>query len=84
MINDEVWLRHGVQGFSDTARFAVIHLHTPPGEPLTLRLGLVAEEEHRYTLHVGDTFPVRDETWAFDRVDHLESEQWVVVLRKVT
>lgn len=43
----------------------------------------MAEEEHRYTLHVGDTFPVRDETWAFDRVDHLESEQWVVVLRKV-
>ncbi|MCX5199166.1 hypothetical protein OOK31_35690 [Streptomyces sp. NBC_00249] len=83
MIN-EIRLRPRRTGGSDNARFAVIHLYDPPGEPLTVRLVVAADGEQKYTLGVGDTFPVREETWSLDRVENLESEDWVVILRKVS
>ncbi|GAA0273227.1 hypothetical protein GCM10010302_08560 [Streptomyces polychromogenes] len=82
MIN-EVRLWHGTAGESDDARFAVIHVYAPPGEPLTVRLAVAADGEQKYTLGVGDVFPVRDETWTLDRVDGPGSDDWVVILRKV-
>ncbi|KIF05838.1 hypothetical protein PL81_10920 [Streptomyces sp. RSD-27] len=82
MIN-EVRLWHGMAEESDKGRFAVIYVYAPPGEPLTVRLAVVdAEAERKYTLNVGDTFPVRDETWTLDRVDNPDSDEWVVILRK--
>ncbi|MGW7361913.1 DUF6406 domain-containing protein [Streptomyces sp. NPDC054841] len=83
MIN-EVRLRPRVTGGSDNARFAVIHLYAPTDEPLTVRLVVAADGEHKHTLGVGDAFPVRDEIWKLDRVEDLEGEDWVVILRKVT
>ncbi|MFG2643766.1 DUF6406 domain-containing protein [Streptomyces sp. NPDC048370] len=82
MIN-EVWLWPRVVGDSDNARFSVIHLYAPADEPLSIQLLVAADAEHTHTLHVGDMFPVRDETWKFERVDNLESERWLVLLRKV-
>ncbi|MGW7363700.1 DUF6406 domain-containing protein [Streptomyces sp. NPDC054841] len=83
MINEvRLWPR--VPGESDNAWFAVIYVYEPPGEPLTVRLVVDADGEQKYTLHVGDTFPVRDETWKLDRVDDPDSEDWVVILRRVT
>ncbi|MGW6567321.1 DUF6406 domain-containing protein [Streptomyces sp. NPDC054975] len=82
MIN-EVWLWPRVVGDSDNARFSVIRLYAPPGEPPSIRLVVAADEERTHLLYLGDTFPVRDETWKFERVGGLESERWVVLLRKV-
>ncbi|MGW2018295.1 DUF6406 domain-containing protein [Streptomyces sp. NPDC001927] len=82
MIN-EVWLWPRVVGDSDNARFSVVHLYAPAGEPLSIQLVVAADDERTYTLHVGDTFPVRDETWTFERVENLETERWLVLLRKV-
>ncbi|MFJ8162353.1 DUF6406 domain-containing protein [Streptomyces sp. NPDC096136] len=81
MIN-EVRLWHGTSGESDNGWFAVIYVYAPPGGPLTVRLVVDAAGEQKYTLGVGDTFPVLNETWMLDRVDNPESDDWVVILRK--
>ncbi|MFF9017925.1 DUF6406 domain-containing protein [Streptomyces sp. NPDC014870] len=82
-MSNEVWLWPRVVGDSDNARFSVIHLYALAGEPLRIRLLVVADEERTYDLELGETFPVREETWKFERVDNLEGERWLVLLRKV-
>jgi hypothetical protein len=37
----------------------------------------------RNTVHVGDTFPVNDQTWKLDRVENPEGSDWTVVLTRV-
>ncbi|MDX3618852.1 hypothetical protein OG920_26985 [Streptomyces europaeiscabiei] len=79
----EITLRHGVPERSEKARFAVIHVYAPDDQPVTVFLVVAAEEEHEFELGIGDTFPVRDETWILDRVDGLGTGgNWRVVLRK--
>ncbi|WP_374224470.1 DUF6406 domain-containing protein [Streptomyces sp. ISL-94] len=78
----EISLRHGVMTRAAIGRFGVIHVDARPGYPLTVRLGVVAGEERRYTLQPGDTFPVRDELWVLDRVEDPTGD-WRVYLRKV-
>jgi len=82
MIN-EIRLRHGVPERVDGARFAVIHVYAPEGAPLSVSLVVVAGEEQDYELGIGETFPVRNETWMLDCVENLHSGgNWRVVLRK--
>ncbi|MFI7295452.1 DUF6406 domain-containing protein [Streptomyces sp. NPDC050121] len=79
----EVRLVHGVPVFDDGIQFGVIYVYAPPEGPLTVRLGVAAGGERRYTLEVGDSFLVRAETWKVDRVENPGSNDWCVVLKKV-
>jgi hypothetical protein len=37
-----------------------------------------------YVLQLGETFPVRDETWKLDRVEDASSPDWRVYLVRVS
>ncbi|WP_158711130.1 DUF6406 domain-containing protein [Streptomyces albus] len=80
---DEINLRHGVPQELNGAAFAVIHVYAPKEAPLSVSLVVAAEEERHYDLGIGDTFPIRNETWMLDRVENLHTGgNWRVVLRK--
>jgi hypothetical protein len=83
MAIDEVSLKHGHLANLDAGRFGVIDIDARDDHPLTVRLGVVADEEHRHTLRLGETFPVRDQTWKLDRVDNADKSDWTVVLTRV-
>jgi hypothetical protein len=83
MTHSEIKLWRGVQANEDIGSFGVINVDAREGHPLTVRLGVVADEENRYTLQPGDTFPVRDQTWKLDRVDDPGESDWTVVLTRV-
>ncbi|KRD18973.1 hypothetical protein ASE41_19575 [Streptomyces sp. Root264] len=82
MVMSEVRLVHGIPAFEDGIQFGVIHVDARPGVPLTVRLGVAADDERRYTLEVGDSFAVRAENWKVDRVENPGSDDWCVVLKK--
>ncbi|MER7733127.1 DUF6406 domain-containing protein [Streptomyces erythrochromogenes] len=62
--------------------FGVIDVDSRPEHPLTVRLVVEDGEERRYTLEPGDTFPVRNEMWALDRVEEAHDD-WRVFIRRV-
>ncbi|MER7338901.1 DUF6406 domain-containing protein [Streptomyces sp. NPDC000075] len=78
----EVSIRRGAPTRTAVAFFGVIDVDARPGHPPRVRLGFDDGEEHRCTLVPGDTFPVRDETWALDRVEDPAGD-WQVIIRKV-
>ncbi|MFF3359407.1 DUF6406 domain-containing protein [Streptomyces sp. NPDC002917] len=80
---DEVFLEHGVPGELDGVTYAVRSVRVPKGCPVSVALVVVTDAERDYDLGIGDTFPVRDQTWTLDRVDNLPNPDWWVVLRKV-
>jgi hypothetical protein len=47
-------LCNGIQANEDIGSFGVIYVDAREGHPLRVRLGVVTDEEHRYTLSVGD------------------------------
>ncbi|MFD0691551.1 DUF6406 domain-containing protein [Actinomadura fibrosa] len=65
--------------------FSVIHVHDgdDPRGP-KVRLCVAGEEEHRYNLYPGDTFPVAEGQWKLDRVVFHDDVRWTVFLSKVT
>lgn len=78
----EIKLRHAVPFALGDVTFIAGHVHAPEGVPLSFSLFVVADGEHKYTLGIGDTFPVRGETWALDRVENLpDSGRWVVLTK---
>ena len=79
----EVHLKHGRQRNTSIGSFGVISVDAREGRPLAVRLGVVADEEHRYPVHVGDTFPVNDQTWKLDRVEDPDGSDRTVVLTRV-
>jgi hypothetical protein len=83
MASNKIVLRNGIQANVDIGSFAVINVDAREDHPLVIRLGVVDDEEHRYNLEPGDTFPVRDQTWTLDRVENPRSADWAVVLTKV-
>jgi hypothetical protein len=83
MAANEIILWHGVSANEDFGNFGVINIDARENHPLVVRLGVVDDEEHRYNLSPGDTFPVRDQTWKLDRVENPSSRDWTVVLTKV-
>jgi hypothetical protein len=76
-------LCNGIQANEGIGSFGVIYVDAREGHPLKVRLGVVTDEEHRYTLSVGDTFPVRDQTWRLETVEHARTKDWAVVLSPV-
>ncbi|GLY74100.1 DUF6406 domain-containing protein [Actinoallomurus iriomotensis] len=83
MSSDSITLRNGLQANVSIGSFAIINVDAREGHPLVVRLGVVDDEEHRYNLHPGDTFPVRDQTWKLDRVENPGSPDWTIVLTRV-
>ncbi|MEU8772325.1 DUF6406 domain-containing protein [Streptomyces sp. NPDC048606] len=78
----EIKIGPGVLTDSPLGAFGVIDVDARPGLPLTVRLGVDDGEERRYTLSLGDTFPVRGELWRLDRVEDPDGD-YRVYLRKV-
>ncbi|KOU39008.1 hypothetical protein ADK55_34070 [Streptomyces sp. WM4235] len=65
--------------------FIAGHVHAPEGTALSFSLCVVANGEHKYTLRIGDTFPVRGETRALDRVENRpDSGRWAVLTKVLT
>ena len=83
MAANEIVLRNGLQANVSIGSFAVINVDAREDYPLVVRLGVVDDEEHRYNLEPGDTFPVRDQTWTLDRVENPQGSDWTVVLARV-
>jgi uncharacterized cupin superfamily protein len=79
----KIILCNGIQADEDIGSFGVIYVDAREGHPLRGRLGVVTDEEHRYTLSVGDTFPVRDRTWRLETVENARTKDWAVVLSPV-
>ena len=80
---DEIVLRHGLQANMSIGRFGVLNVDAREDNPLVVRLGVVDDEEHRYDLRVGDTFPVRDQTWKLDKVENPGGRDWTVTLSRI-
>ncbi|MFF3359406.1 DUF6406 domain-containing protein [Streptomyces sp. NPDC002917] len=80
---DEVSLRHGVPGELDGVSYIVRRVRAPKERPVSVALVVITDREQDYDLGIGDTFPVRDQTWKLDRVDNLPNPDWRVILRKI-
>ncbi|MCY0919520.1 MULTISPECIES: DUF6406 domain-containing protein [unclassified Streptomyces] len=78
----EIMLRHAAPVALGDVTFVAIHVHAPTGLPLTVSLGVDADEETDYELGIGDTFLVRGEVWVLDRVENHLSRDYRVFLRK--
>ncbi|MFJ2593417.1 DUF6406 domain-containing protein [Streptomyces erythrochromogenes] len=78
----EIMLRHAIPVALAGVTFVAIHVHAPAGLPPTVSLGVVTDEEKDYDLRVGETFPVRGETWVVDRVEDQSSPGYRVFIRK--
>ncbi|MDT0573120.1 DUF6406 domain-containing protein [Streptomyces sp. DSM 3412] len=66
---NEIGLRHAVPERRNGVRFILRYVKAPDDGPMTISLTVVADEEAKYVLAVGETFSVRDETWVVARVD---------------
>lgn len=77
-------LRSGTQGRTENARLSVRHVQVPEDRPVIVYLVVATDEEQEFKLGIGDTFPVRDDTWTFDRIEKpATGDDQYVILRKV-
>lgn len=86
MMTQEIALAPNTQANRPIGSFSVIHVHAPREQAATVRLCVEsAGEEARYSLTVGDVFPVQDQRWKLDRIADLYSPtgDWTVVLSRV-
>lgn len=83
MTINEIVLGPDGQRNTSFGSFGVIHVDAREGHPLTVRLAVETDEDRAYTLQLGDTFPVGDQTWRLERVENPDREAWNVVLTKV-
>ncbi|MDT0573122.1 DUF6406 domain-containing protein [Streptomyces sp. DSM 3412] len=86
MTTQEIALAPNTQANRPFGSFSVIHVHAPQGQATTVRISVTsAGEEARYSLTVGDVFPVQDQQWKLDRIEdlHSPSGDWTVVLSRV-
>ncbi|MEW1640263.1 DUF6406 domain-containing protein [Streptomyces sp. NPDC093801] len=79
----EIVLQHAAPWVRADATFVVIHVYAPDGGSVRVFLFVKADGEEEYELGIGDTFSVRGETWALDRVEDHLSRNYRVILRKV-
>ncbi|WP_371577838.1 DUF6406 domain-containing protein [Streptomyces sp. NBC_01314] len=79
MTVSQICLTAGIQRNTDIGSFGVIYVDARAETPLTVRLVVSGAEENRYNLHLGDTFPVGEDTWYLDRVEDPTGD-WAVFL----
>lgn len=82
MAIEEVGLRPSWQANLEAGSVGVIYVDAREGLPLTVRLSVGTDENRKYNLHIGDTFPIRDQTWKLERVDD-PSSNWTVTLTRI-
>ncbi|MFG2089797.1 MULTISPECIES: DUF6406 domain-containing protein [unclassified Spirillospora] len=70
MAIEEIGLRDGRQAHLDAdMKIGVFNIHAGgEGGPLEVVVAVKDDNEHKFTLRPGDTFPVGDQTWRLDRV----------------
>lgn len=84
MENDEIVIRHGIQVNTDIGSFSADNAALLPDGSVEIYLTFTTDEDHEYTLHPGDVFPVRDETWKLAEVANAGDPNWQIVLHRVT
>ncbi|MEF3116342.1 DUF6406 domain-containing protein [Streptomyces chrestomyceticus] len=78
-------LWHGIQRNAEIGSFSVGDIYRDSDALIRVKIVIVAPEERHYTLRIGETFPVRDETWKLAELTGWPSEDdWTVVLRRIT
>ncbi|WP_406480803.1 DUF6406 domain-containing protein [Streptomyces platensis] len=81
---DTIGLWHGIQRNTENASFAVNDIYRESDASVRVLLRVAAPEVQHHTLRIGETFPVRDETWKLAELTGWPSEDdWTVVLRRV-
>lgn len=65
----EIELRHAIPERRNGVRFILRYVKIPDEGPMTVSLTVVADEEAKYVLAVGETFSARGETWVVARAD---------------
>jgi hypothetical protein len=80
---DEIVVWHGVQVNRKLGSFSAYNAAVLPDGSTEVYLAITAGDEYEYTLHLGDTFPVRDEIWKLHHVENPGQRDWLVVLRRV-
>ncbi|WP_433178150.1 DUF6406 domain-containing protein [Actinoallomurus sp. CA-150999] len=83
MTPTEIFLKHGRQRNTSIGSFGVFNAAVLPDGSAEVYLAVTSDEEREYTLRIGDTFPVSDQTWKLDRVEGLGGRDWTVVLTRV-
>jgi hypothetical protein len=83
MTVNEILVWHGIQANEDIGSFSAYNAAVLPDGSTEVYLAVTAGDEYEYTLHPGDTFPVRDQTWKLDHVENPGQPDWLVVLRRV-
>ena len=70
MTNEEIALQEGTQTQLGTdIKMALFRVREGgDGEPPEVVVAVKDDREHKITLHLGDTFPVGDQTWRLDRI----------------
>ena len=85
---EQAILSHGTVVNGTTARFGCISTYRLPDgtiEAIVVVMPDASESDDEYTLHLGDTFPVRDETWRLERVENVEDRaNWSVHIVRVS
>jgi hypothetical protein len=80
---DQIVLWRNVQANEDIGSFSAYNAALLPNGSPEVYLTFATDEEYEYTLHLGDTFPVRDQVWKLDKVENAGTKDWVVVLQRV-
>jgi hypothetical protein len=85
---EQAVLNHGTVVNGTTARFACytpVVLADGTVEVLVIVMPDEMDSDEEHTLHPGDTFPVRDQTWKLDQVENVEDRaDWRVHIVRVS
>jgi hypothetical protein len=76
-------LRHGTVVNGAAARFACLDPAVYPDGTVEVKLVVMGQARQQHILHLGDTFPVRDQIWKLDRVENPGEPKWLVYLVRV-
>lgn len=83
MATDEIILQQGLQVNEAIGSIGAVNAYVSPGGVFEVKLFVKTDTEYERWIRIGDTFPVRDQTWKLDRVDNAEHDDWVIRLVRV-
>ncbi|MGC4954351.1 DUF6406 domain-containing protein [Actinomadura citrea] len=85
MAIEEIGLQHGTQTELDAgAELGLVHVRAERDDrPAEIVLFVKDDTERDVTLHPGDTFPVGDQVWKFDRVTPAGGNRLGAVLARI-
>ena len=85
---EQAVLNHGTVVNGTTACFGCISAYRLPDgtiEAIVVVMPNASDSHEEFTLHPGDTFPVRDQTWKLDHVENAEDRaNWRVHIVRVS